>query len=173
MGGERDSWRPGRANGAGPSGDEIGSARNADAPPGPLARAGGALAAAGGRLLDRAGAGRLAAAVGTLVVVAMAGGTVWLAQATRNPGLPCTAHAGAVCEPAYGIWADADPDRAVTSPAGWSARTARYLGESYVTTAPASRVPAPPGGRDDCAARGGQALRWTRGTRAPTRVTIS
>ncbi|ADP84173.1 hypothetical protein [Pseudofrankia inefficax] len=175
MGGARDPWRPDRGAGEGPSGDEIGSARDPDAPAGRLARAGDAVAAAGGRVLARLGAGRLAAGVGGLVVLLMAGGAVWLAQADENPGQPCTAHPGAVCEAAYGIWADADPDRAVTSPSGWSARTARYLGESYVTSAAASRVPAPPGGRDDCAARAAWAasIGAVPADVAPLRVTVS
>ncbi|MBL7490645.1 hypothetical protein I6A60_37095 [Frankia sp. AgB1.9] len=175
MSGARDSWRPDRGTGDGRSGDEIGSARDPDAPAGPLARAGGALAAAGGRLLDRAGSGRLVTAVAVVVVLVMAGGAVWLAQTTRNPGLPCTAHAGAVCEAAYGIWVDADPDRAVTSPSGWSARTARYQGESYVTTAAASRVPPPPGGRDDCAQRAAWAgtIDSVPADLSPVRLTVS
>lgn len=173
MGDARDPWRPGGGDRSAP--DEVGSARDPDAPDGPLARAAGALTALGGRLRDRVGPRRLLAGAGVLAVLVVAAGAVWIAQATRHPAVPCTAAAGALCEATYGVWAETDPDRAVTNPAPWSTSTARYQGESYVTTAAANRLPAPPGGRDDCAGRASWAASIGAVTAdlTPVRVNVS
>ncbi|OHV41790.1 MULTISPECIES: hypothetical protein [Pseudofrankia] len=151
MAGMNGPWRPGEPAGS-PGRDHVGSARDPDAPDGPLARLLTAASGAARRVLARPG-GRALAAVGAVLLLAVAGGAVWVATADPPPTGPSCDAAGVVCTREARFAAQTDPDRAILDLSGVPA-VAGAVGESYVTTRPVDSLPPPPtGGRDECAGR--------------------
>ncbi|ONH32135.1 hypothetical protein [Pseudofrankia asymbiotica] len=151
MAGTDGPWRPDDQAGS-PGWDHVGSARNPDDPDSPLTRLLAAVSGAARRLLARPG-GRILVAVGAVVLLAGAGGAVWLATADPRPTGPSCDGAGVVCSRTARFAAQTNPDRAILDLSGAPA-VAGAVGESYVTTRPVDALPPPPtGGRDECAGR--------------------
>src|SRR5262249_46270826 len=118
---------------------------------GPLTRLLAAASRAARRVLARRG-GRVAVAMGGVLLLTAAGVAGWFAAAPPAPTGPSCDGAGVGCTRTMRFAAETNPDRATPDLPG-APPGPGSVGESYAITSPAGALPPPPGGRDGCAGR--------------------